>query len=101
MRKIYIIFALLLAVCSMSAQSVSRSGNVFKAEKKTYVRDTLVTQYKYEDSRGNSYPIIVNKKTGSCYVCKLSKNNKFYRQYLNKDIKAQICKELNIKIKED
>ena len=101
MRKLYIIFALLLAVSSMSAQSVSRSGNVFKAEKKTYVRDTLVTQYKYEDSKGNSYPIIVNKKSGACYVCKLSKNNKFYRQYLNKDIKAQICKELNIKIKED
>ena len=96
MRKIYIIFALLLTVSSMSAQGFSRSGNTFKS-----VRDTLVTDYKYEDSKGNTYPIVVNKKTGSCYVCKVSKNGKFYRQNMAKEIKLQICKELNIKIKED
>ena len=96
MRKIYIIFALLLTVSSMSAQGFSRSGNTFKS-----VRDTLVTDYKYEDSKGNTYPIVVNKKTGSCYVCKVNKNGKFYRQNMAKEIKLQICKELNIKIKED
>ena len=96
MRKIYIIFALLLTVSSMSAQGFSRSGNTFKS-----VRDTLVTQYKYEDSKGNTYPIVVNRRTGACYVCKVSKNGKFYRQNMAKDIKLAICKELNIKVKED
>lgn len=97
MKKLYIIFALLLAVCSMSAQGVVRSGNVFKSERKATVKDTLISQYKYEDRNGNIYPIIVNKKSGACWVCKVSKNGKFYRQYMSKDVKSQICAELNIK----
>lgn len=101
MKKIIIIMAAIMFSIGMSAQSVTRNGNVFKSERKAYVKDTLVSQYKYEDSKGNTYPIIVNKKTGACWVCKVSKNGKFYRQYMNKDIKSQICKELNIALKED
>ena len=84
---------------NLSAQVV-RTGNTFKSERKAYVRDTLVTQYKYEDKSGKTYPIVVNNKSGACYICKVSKNGKFYRQYMSKEIKLQICKELNITIKE-
>lgn len=78
-------------------QNVSRKGNTFSMSKT--IRDTLVTQFKYEDRAGKSYPIVVNKKTGACWVCRTSKNGKFYRQYMNAEIKSAVCKELNITIK--
>lgn len=100
MKQILFIIVALMMSMNLSAQVV-RTGNTFKSERKAYVRDTLVTQYKYEDGKGKTYPIVVNKKSGACYICKVSKNGKFYRQYMSKDIKLQICKELNITIKED
>lgn len=97
MKKIYtIIMVLVMCALSVGAQNVVRNGNCFKSVKKTAVRDTMVTKFKYEDMAGKSYSIIVNRKTGACYVCKTSKNGKFYRQYMNKEIKSSVCKELGI-----
>lgn len=92
MRINCIILALLL---SLGASAQTRKGDVFISERKTTARDTVVTKYKYE-VKGEQYPIIVNRKTGACYVCKVSKNGNWYRMYLNKEIKEAICKELNI-----
>ena len=74
----------------------TRKGNTFAQAKA--VRDTLVTSYKYE-ANGKTYPIVVNRKTSAYYVCKTSKNGKWYRQYLSKEIRETIKKELNIKTK--
>lgn len=96
MKTLITTFALL---CSIAAQGqTTRKGNIFVQAKRETVRDTLVTSYKYE-SNGKVYPIVVNRKTGTCYIWKVSKNGKGYRQYMNKEIKETINKELNLKTK--
>ena len=92
MRTLLISAALFCTICA--AGQTTRTGNTFVQQKA--VRDTLVTTYKYE-SNGKTYPIVVNKKTGACYICKVSKNGKWYRQYMGKEIKETICNELKIK----
>lgn len=83
---------------SMSAAAQTRKGDVFVSERKAAARDTVITKYKYE-VKGTQYPIVVNRKSGACYICKVSKNGNWYRMYLNKEIKEAICKEMNIKTK--
>ena len=95
MKKIILAVFTALSVLSMSAQ-VSRNGNTFKAVSNHSVKDTVVTQYEYEDFKGEKYPIIVNKSTGSCYYWRVSKNGRLYRQYLKAEIAEEICKELGI-----
>lgn len=92
--KIKSIIVLLLIASGVYAQK--RNGNVFYAVKKAVVKDTLITNYKYE-TNGKQYPIVINKKSGACYIRKISKNGKWYRQYLNKEIREQINKELKLK----
>lgn len=92
MRTLLTAAAIFCAICA--AGQTMRKGNTFVQQKAE--RDTLVTSYKYE-SNGMTYPIVVNRKTGSCYICKVSKNGKWYRQYMGKEIKETICNELKIK----
>ena len=92
MRTLLTAAAIFCAICA--AGQTTRKGNTFVQQKA--VRDTLVTSYKYE-SNGKTYPTVVNRKTGSCYICKVSKNGKWYRQYMGKEIKETICNELKIK----
>ena len=94
MRTFLTAAALFCTICA--AGQTTRKGNTFAQAKA--VRDTLVTPYKYE-ANGKTYPIVVNRKTGSCYICKTRKNGKWYRQYLSKEIRETIKKELNIKTK--
>lgn len=94
MKHIITTLALLCAICAQG--QTTRQGNTFVQTRKTAVRDTLVTNYKYE-SNGKTYPIVVNRKTGACYIWKVSKNGKGYRQYMNKEIKETINKELKLK----
>lgn len=94
MKHLLLTAALFCTICA--AGQTTRKGNTFVQAKA--VRDTLVTSYKYE-ANGNTYPIVVNRKTGACYVCKTSKNGKWYRQYLSKEIRETINKELNLKTK--
>ena len=94
MKHLLLTEALFCTICATGQKT--RKGNTFAQAKA--VRDTLVTSYKYE-ANGKTYPIVVNRKTGSCYICKVSKNGKWYRQYLSKEIREAIKKELNIKTK--
>lgn len=97
MKTILTTFALL---CAMFAQGqTTRQGNTFVQTKREAVRDTLVTKYNYQTQDGKQHPIVINKKTGSCYIWKVSKNGKGYRQYMPKDVKETITKELKINIK--
>ena len=85
MRTFLTAAALFCAICA--AGQTTRKGNTFVQQ--TAVRDTLVTSYKYE-SNGKIQPLVVNRKTGACYICKVSKNGKWYRQYMGKEIKETI-----------
>lgn len=96
MKHLLLTAALFCTICA--AGQTTRKGNTFVQARQKAVRDTIVTSYKYE-TNGKTYPIVVNRKTGSCYICKVSKNGKWYRQYLSKTIRETINKELNIKTK--
>lgn len=87
-------------LCTIFAQGqTARHGNTFVQTKRESVKDTLITKYNYQSRDGKQHPIIINKKTGACWIWKTSKNGKGYRQYIPKDVKETITKELKINIK--
>ena len=101
MKKIILAVAMLLAfgVQNTNAQSVVRNGNTFKSVSSSSrtSRDTLATKFMWEDSKGNKYPIIVNKGSGACYVWRKSaKTGKRYKSYLGAEVSQAVCKELGI-----
>lgn len=102
MKKIIIAVIMLLAfgVQSINAQSVVRNGNTFKSvssNSSRTSRDTIATKFEWEDSKGNKYPIIVNKGSGACYVWRKSaKTGKMYKSYLGAEVSKAVCKELGI-----
>lgn len=98
MKKLLI----LIACCvSLYAQGqTTRLGNTFVLGHRTTGRDTIVTKYNYQARDGKTYSIVVNKKSGACYVWKISKNGKGYRQYMTKEIKETICSEMKIRSNE-
>lgn len=100
--KKFVIAAMMLFSLSMvsQAQSVVREGMTFKqvsSSSRGSKADTLLTSFKYEDSKGILYPIIVNKQSGRCWIWRNSgKTGKMYKSYLPEDIAKQVCKELGI-----
>lgn len=88
----------LFSVCAFS-QDYKRDGKVFtKAQTEKVATPDVESGFTWED-KGVSYPIYVSK-TGSCYIKKVSKKTgKEYKQYLGKEISAEICKELGIEYK--
>ena len=100
MKKLFFLAAIaaLLSLNNSRAQSVVREGNTFMATKKVAKCDTLVTGFRWKDSKGVLYPIIINKSSGACYVWKKSsKSGKMYKQYLLPEVSAEICRSLGIK----
>lgn len=92
------IIALVLFSAYASAQTYQRVGNDFRVEK-TIKSDTLRTQFTYT-SGNKSYPIIINKASGRCYINKISsKTGKYYKYYLSEEICREVCKETNIEYK--
>ena len=98
MKKLIIAAIMLLSWnAGVQAQSVVKEGNTFKCVTKSK-KDTLVTSFKFEDSKGKTYPIIINKANGHCYVWRVSqKTGKPYPQPMKEEISIAICKELGIK----
>lgn len=98
---------LCLGVNNSNSQNVERNGKTFKVVSKgkankgsKHKADTLITSFIFEDSKGNKYPIIVNKNSGSCYVWKKKvKNNELYRNYMKPEVSQAVCKELKIQYK--
>jgi hypothetical protein len=89
MKKLIITLAIMAAAITSNAQ-------VFKAtqSRRSVVKDTIVTNMQYEDRQGKRYPIVVNRKSGAVYIWKISRNGKGYRQYMAKDIAAEVKKTL-------
>ena len=102
MKKLIFAVVMLLAfgVQNTNAQSVVRNGNTFKSvssNSSRTSRDTIATKFEWEDSKGNKYPIIVNKGSGACYVWRKSaKTGKMYKYYLGAEVSQAVCKELGI-----
>ena len=107
MKKLIIAAAMLLSlgVNNSSAQTeFVRQGNTFKKvsspKKTTKTKDTLVTNYRFETPKGDSYPIIINKNSGRCYIIRKSATKgTYYPQYMDSVLSKQICKELGITYK--
>ena len=76
---------------------ITRIDNTFKSEINKTKSENTLTKFTWEDSKGNKYPIYITKN-GACYINrKSSKTGKEYKQYLPKEIKEQIQKEVNFK----
>lgn len=102
MKKFIMLVACLLAlgVNNSSSQQVTRSGKTFEVSttKQGTKSEPKATGYTYKQG-DKVYPIYMGS-TGSCFVVKISKKTgKEYRQYLGKEISAQICKEMGIEYK--
>ena len=108
MNKLIILLTLVISVIAsnnlfaqnpsiLSTGEVQRSGNTFIASSKSSKSSAQQTQYTWKDYKGNEYPIYISA-SGSCYVIKTSKKTgKEYKNYLPKEVSAEICKELNYK----
>lgn len=102
MKKFIVAAIMLLAVSGYcaNAQEVKREGNTFSfvsSGRTSTKKDTLLTQYEFADSKGNHYPIIVNKSSGRCYIWKTSsKTGKLYKQYMKEEISREVCKLVDI-----
>ena len=89
---ITLLVALIVSVASYA--DVVREGNTFKVEKTASVNKDQRTPYTWQDKEGKTYPIFITKN-GACYIIRISKKTgKEYKQYLPKEIKEQINKEL-------
>lgn len=100
MKKLVILAVLTIGVMAAFGQStINVEGNVIKSVKTqtTHKADTLVTTYQYEDSKGNRYPIIINRNSGRCYVWKKSsKTGNMYKMYCNEETSRFVAKQTNI-----
>lgn len=99
MKNLVLAAMMLLCVCgNITAQNVVKNGNVYSYQSsRTTKKDTLLTKFQFEDSKGNKYPIIINKSNGRCYIWKKSgKTGKLYKQYMKNELAMAICKELGI-----
>ena len=97
MKKL--IFCLFIALLSYTSYAqVAREGNTFKSiTTQTTKSEGQQTKYTWEDKKGNKYPIYITKN-GAVYINRKSaKTGKDYKQYLSKEVKEQIQKELNFK----
>lgn len=101
MKKFFILVAIAtMCVFNCSAQ-ITREGKTFKKTASARSKETAQkdTGYLWTDSKGVEYPIYMGA-SGACYVVKISKKtNKEYKQYLDKEVSMQICKELGIEYK--
>ncbi len=100
MRKLFLMLAMLmfLGISNAYSQEYKRNGDTFTVTSKTQTKSEPVkTKFVYEKN-GVKYPIYISS-TGSCFVVRTSKKGKEYKQYLGKEISAEICKELGIEYK--
>ena len=100
MRKLFIAIALVMGMCSATAQEQGYKvdGNTYTSINTKSVRDVRSnaeqTTFTWQDSKGTSCPIWV-ASTGSCFVIRRSeRTGNEYRQYLGREISADVCKRM-------
>lgn len=102
MKKLFIMAAMLFALSvnnsSTYAQEVKREGTTFVVSSSRKSAEPTKTKFTWKVG-DVEYPIYVSS-TGSCYIIKTSKKTgKEYKQYLPKEVCAEICKEIGIEYK--
>lgn len=100
MKKLFIMAAMLLAfsVNNTYAQSVKREGTTFVVSSSRKSAEATKTKFTWKVG-DVEYPIYISN-SGSCYIIKTSKKTgKEYKQYLPKEVCAEIAKELGIEYK--
>lgn len=104
MKKLLISVAIVLGMMTTGyAQTkYEQQGKTFKqVQSEKAIKkgaEPLATGYTWEDSKGVKYPIYIsNGGKGSAYIIRVSKKTgKEYKQYLGKEITADLKKQLNI-----
>jgi hypothetical protein len=100
MKKIFYVLILMFCVSfvNINAQNFVKQGNTFVQQKsERSSAPAKKTQFIYEDTKGNKYPIYISGN-GSCFVIKTSaKTGKEYRKYLGAEISEEICNQLGVK----
>ena len=94
-------------VCATFAQNNNSSytveGNTFISSTGEHSARTkaqiIETDFMYREKDGTEYKIMCNANTGSCFINKVSRNNREYRKYLGEDISREVCRRLNIEYK--
>lgn len=99
MKKLFIAIALLASVICVNAQSpIKRNGNTFSKEQVSK-SEPIQTGYFWE-IKGVKYPIWINPNSGACFIKRVSqKTGKEYKQYMPKEVSAQIAQEMGIEYK--
>lgn len=100
MKKLFIMAAMLLAfsVNNTYAQSVKREGTTFVVSSSRKSAEATKTKFTWKVG-DVEYPIYISA-SGSCYIIKTSKKTgKEYKQYLPKEVCAEIAKEMGIEYK--
>lgn len=91
--------ALIATMSSAAAQETYKvQGTTYTAVITSKGRDVRAnaeqTAYTWQDTKGRTYPIWI-ARTGSCFVIRVSgKTGNEYRQYLGKEVSADICKRM-------
>lgn len=98
LRLFVAIMISLLSFSIASSKAVLRDGNTFVSQKSSTKKTQEVqkTEFFWEDKEGNKYSIY-RTESGACYIIKTSKKTgKEYRQYLPKEVKEEINKEIDM-----
>lgn len=107
MRRIIIVLITLITLLAFDDATaadggITRQGNTFveAPSEKSRKSEVIQTPYTWTTKDGKSYTVMMTKSSGSCFIIKVSKKTgKEYRQYLPKEVCAQICKEMGIEYK--
>lgn len=99
-KLITTLVAIATILCSTAnAQNYTKVGNTYKVEKVAKQSSSRQTGFNWEDSKGNTYPILMGP-SGACYIKRVSKKTgKEYKQYLGKEVSQSICKQLGVQYK--
>lgn len=95
MYRFIIAVVLVLGMGITSPAQVVKEGNVYSQVKKEKKADEK-NGFLYKDSKGVQYDIYMGP-TGSCYIKRVSKTGKEYKQYLGEKISKDICTRLGKK----
>ena len=93
-----------MLLCLLNNSMRAQDSINYKADTKTYVAvkdstNNTITEYTYEDAKGNVYPIYISKN-GRAFIIRTSRNGNEYKQYLVEEISRDLCSKLHIEYKE-
>ena len=101
-RRLLTLLLLVLTIgLAANAQTYTREGNTFISStgERAKTNNAIETTFKVKESDGKEYVVYCSSSTGSCYIKKISKNNKEYRKYLGEEISKEVCKEIKVEYK--